>query len=93
MNKYINNHNFESNNHDTFENINASILLSVYDKYGKLLHKNLNNTKNNACIVKMNNYRYHVSNCIKSKYEQLNDLIKQFTHKELAEYTLNKVTR
>ena len=41
----------------------------------------------------MNNYRYHVSNCIKNKYKQLNDLIKQFTHKELAEYTLNKVTR
>ena len=63
------------------------------DKYGKLLHKSLNNTNNNAYIVKINNYRYHALKPIANKYKQLNDLLKQFTHKKLTEYTLNKVTR
>ena len=56
LNKYTNNHNFESNNYDNFENNNPYISLSVYDENGKLLHKSLNNTNNEASTVKINNH-------------------------------------
>ena len=92
LNKYTNNHNFESNNYDNFENNNPYISLSVYDENGKLLHKSLNNTNNEASTVKINNHWYHALKPNKNIYKQLNDLLKQFTHKELTEYILNKVT-
>ena len=92
LNKYTNNHNFESNNYDNFENNNPYISLSVYDENGKLLHKSLNNTNNEASTVKINDHWYHALKPNKNIYKQLNDLLKQFTHKELTEYILNKVT-
>ena len=39
LEKYLNNHKFESNNYDTFENINPFISLKVYDENGEILHK------------------------------------------------------
>ena len=92
LNKYTNNHNFESNNYDNFENNNPYISLSVYDENGKLLYKSWNNTNNEASTVKINNHWYHALKRNKNIYKQLNDLLKQFTHKELTEYILNKVT-
>ena len=92
LNKYTNNHNFESNNYDNFENNNPYISLSVYDENVKLLYKSLNNTNNEASTVKINNHWYHALKRNKNIYKQLNDLLKQFTHKELTEYILNKVT-
>ena len=59
----------------------------VYHENGKLLHKSLNNTINGAYIVKINNDRYH-----KDRYIQLKELLKQFTHKELFDFILNKIT-
>ena len=56
LNKYTNNHNFESNNYDNFENNNPYISLSVYDENVKLLYKSLNNTNNEASTVKINNH-------------------------------------
>ena len=32
LEKYLNNHNFESDNYDTFENISSFISLRVYDE-------------------------------------------------------------
>ena len=92
LNKYTNNHNFESNNYDNFENNNPYISLSVYDENVKLLYKSWNNTNNEASTVKINNHWYHALKRNKNIYKQLNDLLKQFTHKELTEYILNKVT-
>ena len=92
LNKYTNNHNFESNNYDNFENNNPYISLSVYDENVKLLYKSLNNTNNEASTVKINNHWYHALKRNKNIYKQLNDLLKQFTHKELTECILNKVT-
>ena len=92
LNKYTNNHNFESNNYDNFENNNPYISLSVNDENGKLLYKSWNNTNNEASTVKINNHWYHALKRNKNIYKQLNDLLKQFTHKELTEYILNKVT-
>ena len=43
LNHYLNIHNFESNNYDTFENNNPFISLRLSDENGKILHKSLNN--------------------------------------------------
>ena len=92
LNKYINNYKFNSNNYDIFENNNPSISLSVYDEYGTLLHKSLNNSNEKVYRVKVNNHRYHEVKPNKDKYKQLEDLLKKFTHKELTDYMLRKVT-
>ena len=90
LNKYINNYNFNSNNPTEFENNNPYISLTVYDEYGELLYKSLNKSNNKACITKIHN-RYHALKPDKDKFIQLKQLSKQFTHKELTEYTLNNV--
>ena len=74
------------------ENINPFISLRVYDENGKLLHKSLSDTNNEACIVKINNHRYHALKPNKNKYNQLKELLNQFTHKELTDFILNKVS-
>ena len=74
------------------ENINPFISLRVYDENGKLLHKSLSDTNNEACIVKINNHRYHALKPNKNKYDQLKELLNQFTHKELTDSILNKVS-
>ena len=51
-----------------------------------------NNANNEACIVKINNYRYHALKPNKIKYIQLKELLKLFMHKELLELILNKVS-
>ena len=92
LNRYLNKYNFTSNNYIDFENNNPSISLIAYDKYGQLLHKSLNNSNNNqAYIVNFDNQRYHALKPNKDKYIQLKELLKQFTHKELKEYILNKI--
>ena len=92
LNDYLNIHNFESNNYDTFEHNNPFISLTVYDENGKILHKSLNDTINKALTVKINNNRYHALKPNKNKYNQLKETLKQFTHKELSNFILNKVS-
>ena len=92
VNKYLNNHNFESNNYYTFENNNPFISLRVYDENGEILHKSLNDAINKALIVKINNNRYHALKPNENECIQLKELLKQFTHKELRNFILNKLT-
>ena len=91
LNKYINNYKFNSDNYDTFENNNPSISLSVYDEYGKLLQKSFNNSSKKAYMIKINNHRHHALKPVKDKYKQLEELLKQFTHKELTAYILSDI--
>ena len=51
-----------------------------------------NNANNEACIVKINNHRYHALKPNKNKYIELKELLKLFTRKELLEFILNKVS-
>ena len=88
---YLNKYNFISNNCIDFENNNPFVSLIVYNKHGQLLHKPLNNLNKKAYIVNFNNQRYHALKPNKDKYIQLKELLKQFTHKELKEYILNKI--
>ena len=90
LNKYINTYNFKSNNYLTFENDN-NISLSVYDENGKIIHNSNNNSNKKPCIVKINNHRYRALKPIKDKHNQLKELLKHFTHKELTNYLLRKV--
>ena len=92
LNKYFNKYTFNSNNYADFETNSPSISLIVYDENGRFLQKQESNTNNNAYIVKLNNNRYHALKPNKDKCKQLNDLLKQYTPKELSEYILNKVT-
>ena len=87
----MNRYNFTSNSYIDFEDNNPFISLIVYDKYGHLLHKSLNNSNNKAYIVNFNNQRYHALKRNKDRYIQLKELLKQFTHKELKKYALNKI--
>ena len=52
----------------------------------------LNHANNETCIVKINNHRDHALKSNKNKYNQLKELLNQFTHKELSDFILNKVS-
>ena len=93
LKKYLNKYGFTYRTYINFENNSPYISLTVYDEYGQLLHKSLNNTNNKACIVKINNHRYYALKPNKDKYIQLKELLKQFPHKELKEYIMNKITQ
>ena len=90
LNKYINTYHFKSNNCNDFEINNPNILLTVYNDLNEIIYDTKNKSNNKACIIKINN-RYHALNPNKNKFIQLNQLLKQFTHKELTEYILNYI--
>ena len=93
LDKYTDNNNFNSNNHNTFENNNLSISLNVYDENHNLIHKSINNSINKAYLVKTNNYhRHHALKPDKDKYIQFRELLKQFSQKELYDFIMNKIT-
>ena len=87
-NKYI----FKTIDYVAFENNNPSISLNVYDEYGELLDRATNSTNNKAYILKINKHRYHALKPNKEKYIILKDTLKPFTHKELTDFILNKVS-
>ena len=87
-NKYI----LKSNDYTAFENNNPTISLNVYDEYGELLHKATNSTNDNAYMLKINKHIYHALKSNKDKYIILKDALKQFTHEELTDFILNKVS-
>ena len=92
LNKYINKYNFSTINYRDFENNNQSILLAVYNENKEITNTPKNNTDNKAHMVKINNHRYNALKPNKNKYIQLKNVLKLFTHKELIDYLLRKVT-
>ena len=81
LKKYLNKYDFTYSTYTDFENNNPYISIRVYDQFGQLLHKSLNNTNNKAYIVKLNNHRYYALKTNQDKYIRLKELLKQFTHK------------
>ena len=57
-----------------------------------MLHGATNSSNNNAYILKINEHRYHALKPNKDKYIILKDALKPFTHKELTDFILNKVS-
>ena len=92
LNKYINKYNFSTTNYRDFENDNQSVTLSVYNENKEIIYTPKNNTDNKAHIVKINNHRYNALKPNKDKYIQLENVLKLFTHKELTDYLLRKVS-
>ena len=92
LNKYIDNYKFSFHNFHSFENNNPNVSLNVYDENGKLINKSFNNSINKAYIVKINNNRYHALKPDKDKYIQLNQLLKQFSQKELYDFIMSTIT-
>ena len=80
-----------NNTYNDFENNNPHISLSVFDKYGTLLHQSLNNSNNKAHIVKMKDHRCNAIKPNKDKYIILNNTLKLFTHKEITNHILKKI--
>ena len=65
----------------------------MYDENLNLIHKSINNSSNQAYVVKTNNYhRYHALKPDKDKYIQFRELSKQFSQKELYDFIMNKIT-
>ena len=64
----------------------------MYDENGKLIHKSFNNSIDKVYIVNINNNRYHALKPDKDKYIQLNQLLKQFSQKELYDFIMSTIT-
>ena len=92
LKRYENRYIFKTNNYIDFENNNPSISLNVYNEYGDLLQRATNSINNIAYILKINNNRYHAVKRNKDKYTMLKGTLKLFTHKELTNFLLNKVS-
>ena len=55
-----------------------------------MIYNSIYNSNKKAYIVKINN-RYHTLKPDNNKYTQLNNLLKQFTQKELSDFILKKI--
>ena len=73
-----------------FEYCNPTISLTVYDNNKQMIYGSKNKTQKIAYIIKINN-RYHTLKPTKDKCTKLNDLLKQFTQKELSEFIISKI--
>ena len=83
LDKYLNEYNFNSNSYQTFKNDNPYLSLNVYDENKELIHKSINKSLNIACIVNINNHRYHALKPDKGTYIQLSTILNQFSQNEL----------
>ena len=92
LNKYINKYNFSTSNYRDFENNNQSISLTVFNENKEIIYTPKNNTDDKAYIAKINNHRYNALKPNKDKYIQPENVLKLFTHKQLTDYLLRKVT-
>ena len=92
LKRYENRYIFKTNNYIAFENNNPSISLNVYNEYGDLLQRATYSTNNIPYKLKINNNRYHAFKPNKDKYTILKETLELFTHKELTNFLLNKVS-
>ena len=90
LNKYLTIYNFKWNNYSEFENNNPNTSLTVCNELNEIIYEPKNKSNNRANIIKTNN-RYHALNPSIDKFMQLKQFSKQFTYKELTEYSLNNI--
>ena len=88
--KYLGKYEFFSDDFERFEYCNPTISLTVYDNTKQIIYHSKNNTNRKAYIIKINN-RYHALKPTKDKCTKLNNLLKQFTQKELSDFILKKI--
>ena len=80
-----------SDDFEGFEYFNPTISLTEYDINKQIIYHSKNNTNKKAYIIKINYNRYHVLKPAKDKYTKLNNLLKQFTQKELSDFIFKKI--
>ena len=85
---YENRYVFTHNTPHEFEVDNPNISLTVYNENDELIYHSINNSKNKAKIVKINNHRYHAIKPLQKKYVKLNKLLKTFSQEELSSHLL-----
>ena len=73
---YENRYVFTHNTPHEFEVDNPNISLTVYNENDELIYHSINNSKNKAKIVKINNHRYHAIKPLQKKYTKLNKSLK-----------------
>ena len=76
----------------SFEYCNRNVSLTVHDKKCEIIYNPINKSDQKACIVKINNNRYHALKPKMTKEMKLKKLLTQFTHKELPNIILSKIT-
>ena len=81
---YENRYVFTHNTPHEFEVDNPNISLTVYNENDELIYHSINNNKNKAKIVKINNHRYHAIKQLQNKYIKLNKLLKTYSQEELS---------
>ena len=81
---YENRYVFTHNTAHEFEVDNPNISLTVYNENDELIYHSINNSKNKAKIVKINNHRYHAIKQLQNKYIKLNKLLKTYSQEELS---------
>ena len=88
---YINNYNFTNNTANGFEMYNPHVSLEIMDEDEKLLLI-INACNNKAVIFELNNCRYAAIKPMKNKYIKLKKILQSFTHKEINDMTMQKIT-
>ena len=88
---YINNYNFTNNTANGFEMYNPHVSLEIMDEDEKLLLI-INACNNKAVIIELNNCRYAAIKPMKNKYIKLKKILQSFTHKEINDMTMQKIT-
>ena len=67
--------------------------MTVYDENGQIINKPTNDTNKKAFIVKINNHRYNALKPKLTKEMKLKTILSQFTHEELNNFILNKISK
>lgn len=91
--KYTSNYGICGESSDGFEYCNPAISLTVYDENGQIINKPTNDTNKKAFIVKINNHRYNALKPKLTKEMKLKTILSQFTHEELNNFILNKISK
>ena len=89
---YFKNYELAGNIPLSFEYCNRNISLTVYDEKGEIIYNPINKSDKKAYIIKINNNRYHALKPKMAKEMKLKKLLTQFTHKELTNIILSKIT-
>ena len=67
---------------------NPNISLTVYDVNDEIIYHLINNSKNKAEMIKLNNHKYHAIKPLQNKFIKLTKLLKTYSQEELSRHLL-----
>ena len=86
------NYNFTHITPTEFETNNSNISLTIFDKDYKIIYNTKNDSTNKAFIIQLKNNRYAALKLRKNKFMKSKKLLESFSHKELTEYILKRIS-